>query len=172
MGRCYDRSMLLQTATRTETPPSRFAWLMGMHAENHHRLDRMFAPQRLVPGVYVSSVGDRLDLVLQVLEHHPYTVDLSLSYLMTDEQTGLRQPGARIRMYRDARVAEVLSNCEDAPLQDLVSRLLPPRTVFDKRLRSSSFLNRWLEYLAEQGHSIGTLQRLPHVPSPAAPALA
>ncbi|MGH8212607.1 MAG: DUF1249 domain-containing protein, partial [Rhodanobacteraceae bacterium] len=27
------------------------------------------------------------------------------------------------------------------------------------RLRMNSFLNRWLEYLAEQGHSIGTLKR-------------
>jgi hypothetical protein len=24
----------------------------------------------------------------------------------------------------------------------------------------NSFLNRWLEYLAEQGHSIGTLERV------------
>lgn len=154
--------MSLQIATRTETPPSRFGWLMGLHAENYHRLVRMFAPQRLAPGRYRSSVGDRLDIVLDVLEHHPYTIDLNLSYLMTDGLTGKRQPGARIRMYRDARMAEVLSLCEDAPLQDVVVRLLPARALFDKRLRRSSFLNRWLEYLAEQGHSMGSLELVAH----------
>ena len=28
-------------------------------------------------------------------------------------------------------------------------------------MRMGTFLNRWLEYLAEQGHSIGTLERDP-----------
>jgi len=28
------------------------------------------------------------------------------------------------------------------------------------RLRMNGFLNRWLEYLAEQGHSLATLERL------------
>lgn len=164
--------MSLQIATRTAYSPSRFGWLMGLHAENYHRLVRMFAPQRLAPGRYLSSVDDQLDLVLDVLEHHPYTIDLDLSYLMTDGLTGKRQPGAHIRMYRDARMAEVLSLCEDVPLQDVVARLLPARTLFDKRLRRSSFLNRWLEYLAEQGHSVGTLQMMSHASPQAVPALA
>jgi uncharacterized protein YqiB (DUF1249 family) len=29
--------------------------------------------------------------------------------------------------------------------------------VFQHRLRMNGFLSRWLEYLAEQGHSAGTL---------------
>ncbi|HEX6613616.1 MAG TPA: DUF1249 domain-containing protein, partial [Rhodanobacteraceae bacterium] len=36
----------------------------------------------------------------------------------------------------------------------------PARNVLQHRLRMNSFLNRWLEYLAEQGHSIGTLERV------------
>ncbi|HMM66125.1 MAG TPA: DUF1249 domain-containing protein [Dokdonella sp.] len=137
--------------------PSRFAWLMGMHGENYHRLAHLFAPQRLGAGTYVSSVDDHLDVRLDVVEHHPYTIDLDLTYCMRDAETGGMEPSARIRMYRDARMAEVLHYHSDVRLERALGPLPPARTVFERRVRKSSFLNRWLEYLASQGHSIGTL---------------
>ena len=42
---------------------SRFGWLMGLYAENHVRLVRLFEPQHLPVGRYVSSVGDGLDVI-------------------------------------------------------------------------------------------------------------
>ena len=47
---------------------SRFGWLMGLYAENHGRLVRLFAPGALAPGRYVSSIGDGLDVFLDVVE--------------------------------------------------------------------------------------------------------
>lgn len=140
--------------------PSRFAWLMGLHAENYHRLARLFAPQRLAPGAYVSSLDDGLDLRLEVLERHRYTLDLHLTYCFVDSETGERAPSALLRMYHDAHMAEVLDLRDDPRLARAIGPLLPARSEFQRRLRMSSFLNRWLEYLAEQGHSIGTLEPL------------
>ncbi len=139
--------------------PSRFSWLMGMHSENYHRLARLFAPQRLVAGRYLSSLDDHLDVLLEVTEHHRYTVDLILTYCLRDDKTGGLVPSANIRMYRDARMAEVLHYHSDLRLERAIGPLPPARTIFERRVRQSSFLNRWLEYLAEQGHSIGTLER-------------
>ncbi|MGB0134286.1 DUF1249 domain-containing protein [Dokdonella sp.] len=150
-------------ARRNAVLPSRFAWLMGMHGENYHRLVRLFAPQRLPAGSYFSSVDDHLDVRLQVIEHHPYTIDIELTYCLHDPESGGFVPSARIRMYRDARVAEVLHYHADQRLERALGPLPPARTVFERRVRKSSFLNRWLEYLAEQGHSIGTLQQAPTV---------
>jgi hypothetical protein len=48
----------------------------------------------------------------------------------------------------------------DRRLIHAIGPLRPARSVFVQRLRMSSFLNRWLEYLAEQGHSVGTLEAL------------
>jgi uncharacterized protein len=145
-------------ANRVSALPSRFSWLMGMHGENYHRLARLFAPQRLVAGSYVSSVDDHLDVLLDVVEHHRYTIDLVLTYCLRDNETGGLVPSANIRMYRDARMAEVLHYHADRRLERAIGPLPPARTVFERRVRRSSFLNRWLEYLAEQGHSIGTLE--------------
>jgi hypothetical protein len=48
----------------------------------------------------------------------------------------------------------------DRRLSRAIGPLKPARSIFQQRLRMSSFLNRWLEYLAEQGHSVGTLESL------------
>jgi uncharacterized protein YqiB (DUF1249 family) len=61
-------------------------------------------------------------------------------------------------MYHDAHMAEVLDCCADRRLVRAIGPLHPARSIFQRRVRMSSFLNRWLEYLAEQGHSIGTLE--------------
>ncbi len=144
--------------SRDSTIPSRFSWLMSLHGENYQRLARLFAPQRLAAGSYRSSVDDRLDVLLDVIEHHPYTIDLILTYSLRDPESGGLVPSANIRMYRDAQMAEVLSYHSDQRLERAIGPLPPARTVLERRVRQSSFLNRWLEYLGEQGHSIATLE--------------
>ncbi|MFC5488833.1 DUF1249 domain-containing protein [Dokdonella soli] len=141
--------------------PSRFSWLMGLYSENYHRLARLFAPQALAIGSYVSSLDDGLDLRLDVLERHRYTLDLHLTYCFVDSETGESAPSAQLRMYHDAHMAEVLDCRADRRLTRAIGPLRPARSIFQQRVRMSSFLNRWLEYLAEQGHSIGTLESMP-----------
>ena len=138
--------------------PSRFAWLMGLHAENYHRLMRLFAPHTLEIGSYRSSLDDGLDVRLDVLERHRYTLDLYLTYCIIDAETGEHAPSARLRMYHDAHMAEVLDCRTSRHLMHALGPDVPPHSLFQQRVRMSSFLNRWLEYLAGQGHSIGTLE--------------
>ena len=152
-------------ADRNSLLPSRFAWLMGLYGENYHRLARLFAPQRLGAGTYVSSVDDQLDVRLDVIEHHRYTLDLRLTYCFVDRETGEMAPSAHLRMYRDAHMAEVLHYHADQRLARALGPLPLARSVFQRRVRMNSFLNRWLEYLAEQGHSIGTLETKPIAPN-------
>ncbi len=122
-----------------------------MYAENYHRLTRLFAPQRLAPGRYVSDVDDGLDVLLQVQECHPYTLELELTYDFVDAHTGQRAPSAQLRMYTDAHVAEALHCHPGRHLWQVLGPFSPAHTVFQHRLRMNGFLSRWLEYLAEQG---------------------
>lgn len=158
--------MMQVVEQRSKVLPGRFAYLMGIYAENYHRLARMFEPHALADGSYYSSVDDGLDLRLDVVERHPYTLDLRLSYCMVDRETGDPAPSAWLRMYRDAHVAEATHCHADRRLRRVIGPLPPAKTVFDQRMRMATFLNRWLEYLAEQGHSRGTLTASP--PSAAA----
>ena len=138
--------------------PGRFGFLMGLYAENYHRLTRLFAPQRLAPGRYRSSVDDGLDVHLHLQERHPYTLELELTYDFVDAHTGRPSPSAQLRMYTDAHVAEALHCHPGRHLWHVLGPFPPAHTVLQHRLRMNGFLSRWLEYLAEQGHSIGTLE--------------
>ncbi|TAN06378.1 MAG: DUF1249 domain-containing protein [Rhodanobacteraceae bacterium] len=140
--------------------PDRFGWLMGLYAENHQRLARLFAPHRLPPGEYVSSVGDGLDVRLSVLERHRYTLELELTYALLDATTGNPAPSAQLRCYLDAGLTEALHCQPGRDLWQVLGPLAPARNVLRHRLRMNAFLNRWLEYLAEQGHSLGRLERV------------
>ena len=53
--------MTLALSRRAPLPRlSRFAWLMGLYAENHARLQRLFEPADLGCGRYLSAIGDGL----------------------------------------------------------------------------------------------------------------
>ena len=143
-----DRSSLL---------PGRFEFLMGLYAENYHRLTRLFAPQQLAPGRFVSAVDDGLDVHLHVQQCHPYTLELELTYDFVDAHTGERAPSAQLRMYTDAHVAEAQHCHPGRHMWQVLGPFPQASTVFQHRLRMNSFLCRWLEYLAEQGHSTNTL---------------
>lgn len=131
----------------------RYAHLMAMYADNYWRLTRVFGPDRLAAGDYRSSVGDGLDLLLRMDSRRPYTLEFTLSYAMRDQDSGCPDPSASLRLYRDARLAEVLA-CDGARrIEDAIGRHAPPEAVVSHRLRMNAFLGKWLEYLEERGHS-------------------
>ena len=80
------------------TKINRFSWLMALYAENHQRLHRLFMPETLAEGRYLSSVGDGLDLQIDILAQHAYTTELRLSYTMLDPGTGEPDPSAYLRL--------------------------------------------------------------------------
>jgi len=147
--------------TRPELPRfSRFAWLMGLYGENFQRLARLFDFTQMPAGKYVSQVPGGLDLLVEVLEVHPYTLELRLSYRMQDPVTGQPDPSAYLRVYRDARQAEATHCYVGRHWQDVLGLHPSPKVLFGHRLRMNSFLNKWLDYLVGQGHGPHTLKPL------------
>lgn len=140
---------------------SRFGWLMGLYAENHQRLQRLFEPERLIVGSQLSIGRDSLDLRVDVIERHAYTIELRLAYAqLRDGETGQPDPSAFVRYYRDAQQAEVTHCYVGRQWQDVLGLHPPLATLIDHRLRMNVFFSKWLEYLGEQGHSWLTLRPL------------
>jgi len=141
---------------------SRLGWLMGLYAENYQRMSKLFDVPALRKGTYLSTCPKGgLDLVVEVLEIHAYTVELRLSYRMMDPVTGRPDPSAYVRIYRDAKQAEVTHCYIGRQWQDVLGLHPEPRVMFGHRLRMNSFLNKWLEYLNGQGHGPHTLGPMP-----------
>ena len=143
---------------------SRFAWMMALYAENHQRLHKLFEPETLAAGLHRSTGADGMVLRVEVVEHHAYTVELRLAYeQLREDATGEMDPSAWVRYYRDARQAEVTHCHLSRRWQDALGLHPPLATLVRHRARMSVFLNKWLEYLGEQGH---VRSRLRFVPAP------
>lgn len=162
---------MTHTASRFARIPklSRFGWLMGLYAENHERLTRMFEPAGLERGVYLSQVGDGLDLRLHVLEQHRYTTELRLTYALVDPLTGEPDPSAYLRLYHDAHQVEATHCYVGRRWQDVIGLYPPPAQVLGHRMRMNTFLGKWLEYLAERGHGMTRLRPVELDPAPSDP---
>src|SRR5690606_3024462 len=136
---CYSPAMSNAVARRPRNAPfprmGRLSWLMELYGENHCRLARMFDPESLAICAWVSSVGDGMDLHLDVLERHAYTVDLRLTYGITDPATGVRDPSAFVRVYRDDRQAEATHCYVGQRWQDVLGLRPDPKVLVGHRLR-------------------------------------
>lgn len=137
---------------------SRLSWLMGLYAENHDKLTRLFEPGDLEAGSHLSSIGDGLDLRLDVIEQHRFTVELRLTYALCDPLTGEPDPSAFVRLYRDTRQAEATHCYVGRRWQDVIGMYPPPAQIIGHRLRMNTFLGKWLDYLGERGHGVATLR--------------
>jgi len=132
---------------------SRFGWLMGLYAENFQRMERLFGYDDMVPARYRSSVGDGLDVCLEVLECAPWTTHLHLTYAdLSDPLTGQPAPSAWLRLYHDSRQLEA-THCDlGRSWQDVLGLYPLPAHLVNHRLRMNTFLGKWLQYLGERGH--------------------
>ena len=112
---------------------------------------------------FQSSVAGSPLLRMDILERHPYTHFLRLTYQFdqNDEVRGEQNtiaPDAHIRMYQDARLAEVTSFNPEQGFKRLSHPWYPQHPLFQKTWRQNLALDKWLGYLLHQGHSVVTMQ--------------
>src|SRR3546814_16317303 len=94
---------------------TRFGWLMGLYAENFTRLTRLFEPADLAPGRSPSSIGDGLDLRVDVIEQHASTTALRLPSPLPDPDTGTPAPSACLPLYRPPRQRDTTQSYPPPP---------------------------------------------------------
>lgn len=134
---------------------------MGLYGANYWQLTRLFGPRALAIGRYRSQGKLGLPVIVEILERAPFTTELRISYEMLDELTGQPDPSAHVRLFSDARAAEVTACYFGSRLEDVLGRSAPPATVFRHRLKMNAFFAKWLDYLEQSGHSRFGLEALP-----------
>jgi uncharacterized protein YqiB (DUF1249 family) len=133
--------------------PETLGGLISLYEGNFLKLTALLGDPTRTAGALVSRTSRDIDLHLSVEEGSRYTRLLRLTYLF-DEPDGLvAEPDLAVRLYLDARVAEVTGwvGCHRHPLLvDLVRTY--PREL-NRRWASNMVLSKWLDYLLDNGHS-------------------
>jgi len=139
--------------------PGSFGGLMALYEGNLIKLNRLI-------GDIGKSVGDRYlsigtadcDLYLTVESSVKYTQVFRMTYLFLDEDDAdenrlIADPDLCVRVYLDARLAEVAGWA--AHHQHDVLKSLQRRFTreIDRRWANNMMLGKWLDYLLDKGHS-------------------
>jgi uncharacterized protein YqiB (DUF1249 family) len=107
-------------------------------------------------------------LRLDVIERHPYTVFYRLTYEFEEGADRSFAPDAHIRLYRDAHLAEATSYNPGQGFRRTAHPSYPAGHLLREAWRRNRALDRWLDYLLRQGHSVETMR--PSRAADAAPA--
>ena len=106
----------------------------------------------------VSRVSGSPALRLEVLERHPYTTFFRLTYEFVDDEERSYAPDAHIRFYHDAHMAEATSFDTGQGCTRTAHPAYPPMQLLQQAWRRNRALDRWLDYVLKQGHSVVTMR--------------
>ncbi|MFO1350536.1 MAG: DUF1249 domain-containing protein [Gammaproteobacteria bacterium] len=144
-----------QPAIRAHDLNGTFAGLMDLYERNYIQL-RLLIPRLPAAGEsLVSRAPGSLDVHLTVVERFRYTAELNLTYFFRKEDEPKAEPDVRIRIYHDARLAEVMA----AHLRHWPVFANEEQVGLATRWRVNRFLFKWLSYCLHQGHRFGTRDR-------------
>lgn len=143
-----DSQLVPQTVVR----PGSFVGLMALYESNFLRLLRLVPELERLDGCYHSRVAGECDLFVEIIERSRYTVTLSLTYRFDTADGVLADPDMTVRAYLDGQLAEVLAIGNWRRHAELRRFVKENRRELDLRWRRNIILNKWLEYLTDQGH--------------------
>jgi uncharacterized protein YqiB (DUF1249 family) len=125
---------------------------MNCYEANFERLTWLIPGIQSMEGMALSEGRDLMDLQLEVVERCRYTLTIALTHYFRSDGALVSDPYMKIRIYLDARVAEVLS------YQNHRFQLLHPSPILNElnlceKRQINKFLGEWLDYCISQGHS-------------------
>lgn len=132
--------------------------LQAMQEEIYRQLCLLIPDAVTFHNSLASRVAGSPLLRLQVLERHPYTTFLRLTYEFREGEQRSFSPEAHIRFYRDARLAEATSYNPGQGCTRTAHPGYPTRALLRQAWQRNRALDRWLDYLLKQGHSLETMK--------------
>jgi len=151
--------------------------LQELQTEIYRQLQLLIPDQVAHYDSFQSQVAGSPLLRMDILERHPYTHFVRLTYQFNKKNALEIAPDAHIRVYNDARLAEATSfnhvqgfdrharesdpngsvNASRAYLLSPSSWFHPLQTL-QRSWRQNAALDKWLSYLLHQGHSLSSME--------------
>jgi hypothetical protein len=152
---CYSRFMLADSYIVPECVlrPETLGGLISLYEGNFIKLAALLGDPARGAGQHVSHTSRDVDLHLSVDEGSRYTRLLRLTYLFEEPAGPVADPDLAVRLYLDARVAEVTGWAPFHRHPLLVDLARGHSREINRRWASNMVLSKWLDYLLDNGHS-------------------
>lgn len=136
--------------------PSTFGGLMTLYEANFIKFNALLGKQRPVVGLHLSDVPGDCELHLEIHEQTRYTCMFNLTYVFQEPDGSFADPDLSGRIYYDAKMVEVLGWSDvhrHSCLQKLSHSVRDQHGTIETRWSRNIMFSKWLEYLADSGHS-------------------
>lgn len=142
-------------ASLAPNEPGTFPALMELYESNYINMRRLVPTMPRAPVSLISQIPGSLDLHFRLIERFRYTSELNLTYQFKQNDSAYVEPDLRIRVYHDARLAEVVvAHRRHFPIFDAeslaVQRMASAQLYW--RWKMNRFLFKWLNYCLRQGY--------------------
>ena len=119
--------------------------------QNYARINRLLPEENTIGAEKKVLVGG-FEFTLSIIEASPYTNLVSLK--QTDNKViGFTRPDLNVRIYHDAKVAEVVCKYYPKRVRPAYAYPNPEMHQKDEKYQLNAFLKDWLEYCINQGRS-------------------
>jgi uncharacterized protein YqiB (DUF1249 family) len=143
-----------QIVPQADAKPRSFVGLMSLYESNYLRLQQLIPDIERLDGYFQSRVAGDCDLHIEIIDKSRYTVTLGLSYFFYDEGERISDPNMIVRAYLDGGLAEAMSYNGESRHSEFRRLRRSCRFELDRRWHRNILLNKWLEYLMDQGHLV------------------
>ncbi len=124
---------------------------INLYEANYKRLLRLVPFVRESEGVTLLEIGELPEMKLEVVEHCRYTTVVALTCHLSSAQAWMTDPNMKIRLYHDAKVAEVIACQNHCRFEARYP--YPNRKMFSRheKRQVNVFLGEWLEHCLAKG---------------------
>ena len=127
---------------------------MSLYESNYLRLLNLVPDLQQLDGCYRSRVAGDCDFHLDILKRERYTLNMALTYYFETDRGRVADPDILVRVYLDGQLAEAVSVNEDHRHAEFRRLCRPHGGELGERWTRNVVLNKWLEYLLDQGHLV------------------
>lgn len=133
--------------------PGTLGGLISLYEGNYVKLSALIGDVSGRVGQFISRSERDFNLHLCVEDGSRYTKLLRLTYLFDEPRGPVADPDLAVRVYMDARVAEVVAWAEFHRHERLAALMRKYERELDRRWACNMVLSKWLDYLLDNGHS-------------------
>ncbi|MEQ1635130.1 MAG: DUF1249 domain-containing protein [Methylococcales bacterium] len=107
---------------------------------------------RLIPDLFniqshvIGTAHQKMALQVYVLERNPFTLTIELNHRFEQHLDALLMPAIKVRVYRDAQSAEVLSDHIRGNVAQMFKDPSQSVAIMNYKWRLNYFLNKWLDH--------------------------
>jgi uncharacterized protein YqiB (DUF1249 family) len=128
-------------------PVEKSFWLHRVCESNYRKLTDLVPDLTRIGETSTAKVHGKPALHLRLLERSPYTLTVELTHDFSPGFEVLSEPAVRIRVFLDARTAEVLCDHARPELREALREAVEePQAVLDYKWAINYFLARWLDH--------------------------